>query len=189
MVAPLERPEAPLCGRTADLCRLFEAEGAYVWNSLRRLGVPPSDLEDLTHDLFLEVQRRLDDYDPGRPVRPWLFGFALRLALRHRKRAHRRYEQPSTGQENVADASALPDQQLAARQDRRLVLSALEGIDMSRRAVFVLLSHTGGLLTSLQSLGPFGSVSVPSQAMVVYAWVYLAACLLLAVRSFKRRDI
>jgi RNA polymerase sigma-70 factor (ECF subfamily) len=138
MVAPLERPEAPLCGRTADLCRLFEAEGAYVWNSLRRLGVPPSDLEDLTHDLFLEVQRRLDDYDPGRPVRPWLFGFALRLALRHRKRAHRRYEQPSTGQENVADASALPDQQLAARQDRRLVLSALEGIDMSRRAVFVL---------------------------------------------------
>jgi Cu-processing system permease protein len=58
-----------------------------------------------------------------------------------------------------------------------------------RRAVFVLLSHTGGLLTSLQSLGPFGSVSVPSQAMVVYAWIYLVACLLLAVRSFKRRDI
>jgi ABC-type transport system involved in multi-copper enzyme maturation permease subunit len=58
-----------------------------------------------------------------------------------------------------------------------------------RRAVFVLLSHTGNLLSSLQSLGPFGSVSVPSQAMVVYAWIYLVACLLLAVRSFKRRDI
>lgn len=58
-----------------------------------------------------------------------------------------------------------------------------------RRAVFVLLSHTGNLLSSLQSLGPFGSVSVPSQAMVVYAWIYLVVCLLLAVRSFKRRDI
>jgi ABC-type transport system involved in multi-copper enzyme maturation permease subunit len=58
-----------------------------------------------------------------------------------------------------------------------------------RRAVFVLLSNTGNLLSSLQSLGPFGSVSVPSQAMVVYAWVYLVGCLLLAVRSFKRRDI
>ena len=58
-----------------------------------------------------------------------------------------------------------------------------------RRAVFVLLSHTGNLLSSLQSLGPFGSVSAPSQAMVVYAWIYLVVCLLLAVRSFKRRDI
>jgi hypothetical protein len=53
----------------------------------------------------------------------------------------------------------------------------------------VLLSNTGNLLSSLQALGPFGSVSVPSQAMVVYAWVYLAGCLLLAVHSFKRRDI
>jgi ABC-type transport system involved in multi-copper enzyme maturation permease subunit len=58
-----------------------------------------------------------------------------------------------------------------------------------RRAVFVLLSNTGNLLGSLQSLGPFGSISVPSQAMVIYAWVYLAGCLLLAVRSFKGRDI
>ena len=58
-----------------------------------------------------------------------------------------------------------------------------------RRAVFVLLSNTGNLLGSLQSLGPFGSMSVPSAAMVVYAWIYLAGCLLLAVRSFMGRDI
>ncbi len=137
-MAPPDRPEAPLRGRTADLCQLFEAEGAYVWKSLRRLGVPSSDLEDLTHDLFLEVQRRLDDYDPSRPVRPWLFGFALRLSMRHNKRAHRRREQPEADQDERADASALPDEQLAAGQDRRLVLQALEAIDMSRRAVFVL---------------------------------------------------
>ena len=137
-MAPLDRPEAPLRGQPVDLCQLFEAEGAYVWKSLRRLGVPPSDLEDVTHDLFLEVQRRLDDYDPSRPVRPWLFGFAMRLAMRHKKRAHRRHEQPEPDHDEVADAAALPDQQLAAGQDRRLVLRALEAIDMSRRAVFVL---------------------------------------------------
>ena len=71
-----------------------------------------------------------------------------------------------------------------------IVSSLILPVDaLYRRAVFVLLSHTGSLLKSLQALGPFGSVSVPSQAMVVYAWVYLAVCLLLAVRSFKRRDI
>src|SRR5262249_36605812 len=34
---------------------LFEAEFAYVWTSLRRLGVPARDLEDVTHDVLLEV--------------------------------------------------------------------------------------------------------------------------------------
>jgi hypothetical protein len=58
-----------------------------------------------------------------------------------------------------------------------------------RRAVFILLGNTGNLPGALQALGPFGAVSVPSRAMVVYAWVYLVGCLLLAVRSFERRDI
>jgi ABC-type transport system involved in multi-copper enzyme maturation permease subunit len=71
-----------------------------------------------------------------------------------------------------------------------IVASLVLPVDaLYRRAVFVLLSNTGSLLSSLQALGPFGSVSVPSRAMVVYAWVYLAGCLLLAVRSFKGRDI
>lgn len=71
-----------------------------------------------------------------------------------------------------------------------IVSSLILPVDaLYRRAVFVLLSNTGNLLGSLQSLGPFGSISVPSPAMVVYAWVYLVGCLLLAVYTFKRRDI
>lgn len=58
-----------------------------------------------------------------------------------------------------------------------------------RRAVYVLLSGSTGLLNSLQSLGPFGSVSVPSPAMVIYAVIYLAACLWLAVSVFRRKSV
>jgi RNA polymerase sigma-70 factor (ECF subfamily) len=154
LVASLDPPAAPSVGRTVGLRELFEVHAPYVWNSLRRLGVRASDLEDLTHDLFIEVQRHLGDYDSSRPVRPWLFGFAFRLASEHRRRAFRRYEiQASPGDEGV-DAAALPDEQLAIRQDRRLVLQALEAIDLDRRAVFVLYEIDGEPMSEIaRSLG------------------------------------
>ncbi|HHW40466.1 MAG TPA: hypothetical protein GXX19_04810 [Syntrophomonadaceae bacterium] len=40
-----------------------------------------------------------------------------------------------------------------------------------------------------QELGPFGCSSVPNVWMVVYAVVYLLACLLFAVRFFNKRDV
>ena len=38
----------------------------------------------------------------------------------------------------MPDDGPLPDDELAAEQDRRLVLAALDGIDPQRRAVFVM---------------------------------------------------
>ena len=35
-----------------DLGSLFDEHFAYVWSSLARLGVRPSDLEDVAHDVF-----------------------------------------------------------------------------------------------------------------------------------------
>jgi RNA polymerase sigma-70 factor, ECF subfamily len=120
-----------------DLQRLFAMHAGYVWTSLRRIGIPPSDLEDLTHDVFLQVHRHLHDFDTTRPVRPWLFGFAFRIASQHRRRAHRRYE--LGGDPDIAmHPGALPDDSLAISEDRKLVLAALEGIDAQRRAVFIL---------------------------------------------------
>ncbi|MDH7578679.1 MAG: ABC transporter permease [Bacillota bacterium] len=58
-----------------------------------------------------------------------------------------------------------------------------------RRAVYILLSDTGTIWNLLHSLGPFGSASVPSVWVVVYAGVYLCGCLVLAVYFFSRKDI
>src|ERR1700722_10148496 len=63
---------------------LFQSELPYVWTSLRRLGVPARDLEDVTHDVLLEVYKNFDRYDPTRPLRPWLFAFAFRFASDYR---------------------------------------------------------------------------------------------------------
>jgi RNA polymerase sigma-70 factor (ECF subfamily) len=134
--ADMARPEPK-----ADLRELSDTHAPFVWNTLRRLGVREGDLEDLTHDVFVQVQRHLGEYDATRPARPWLFGFAFRIASQHRRRAHHRREVQREAE--AADPAARPDEQLAAEQDRRLVLDALEGIHADRRPVFVLYEIDG----------------------------------------------
>jgi RNA polymerase sigma-70 factor (ECF subfamily) len=129
-------PAAPL-----DLREVFRMHAPYVWNTLRRLGVNGADLEDLTHDVFAEVQRRVGDFDPSRPVKPWLFGFAFRVASQHRRQAARRRESQLDAE--PIDPGAPADARMAAEEDRRLVLEALEAIDLPRRAVFVLYEIDG----------------------------------------------
>src|SRR6185295_3483972 len=65
---------------------IYRAHVGYVWSSLRRLGVPERDVEDVAHDTMFAVYRKLAEYDPSRPLRPWLFGYAYRFAADYRKR-------------------------------------------------------------------------------------------------------
>jgi len=116
---------------------LFEREFSYVWNVLRRLGVAPRDLEDLTHQVFLQIHSRLSSFDGSRPLRPWLFAFALRAASNHRKLARHRVEL-SIVAPDVADSRALADEQLIARQERELAELALTRVALDRRAVLLL---------------------------------------------------
>ena len=71
----------------ADFTRLYESEFDYVWNALRRLGIAEAHVEDVAHDVFTTAWKKLADYDPTRPIRPWLFGIAYRLASDFRARA------------------------------------------------------------------------------------------------------
>lgn len=120
-----------------SFAELFERYFAYVWHSLRRLGVPERDLEDVTHDVFIRVYRRLDTRDPARPLRPWLFGFALRLAAEYRRRARNRFELLAIAEE-PADPSPNVAEQLERSQHIAIALSLLEAVPIERRAVYIL---------------------------------------------------
>ena len=116
--------------QATTLAAIYEAEVSFVWRSLRRLGVLDADLEDVTHDLFIAVQRKLPDLDPARPVRPWLFGFAYRLASDYRRSGRARRELLEDVGE-VADPVPAPDEQLAAREAHALILAALEALTLA----------------------------------------------------------
>lgn len=137
------RPEtSPGPAARPDFRVLFQTECSYVFHSLRRLGVHERDLEDVAHEVFLAVHKKLDDYDPSRPLRPWLFAFAYRFASDWRKRARNRRELPSALSEadggEPIDVAPPADERLDAARSRQLVLTALEELDLDKRAVFVM---------------------------------------------------
>jgi RNA polymerase sigma-70 factor (ECF subfamily) len=99
--------------------------------------VRESDLEDVSQEVFLAVYPRLGDYDPARPLRRWLFGFARRLASDYRKRASHRREVLGDTQE-PRDPGAAADERLGDLSQRRLLLRALDAIDQRSRETFVM---------------------------------------------------
>jgi len=115
---------------------LFEQHAPYVWTTLRRLGAQARELDDLTHEVFIQIFRHLEQYDPRRPIRPWLFGFVLRIASEHRRRGPHRVE--VLGEPEAVDATPSPVERLLAKERRQLAWTALGELELKRRAVFIL---------------------------------------------------
>ncbi len=113
---------------------VYAGELRYVFNTLRRLGIPLRDIEDLTHDVFVVVHRKLADFDPSRPLRPWLFGIAFRVASQYRRKHSNRHE--DLGVER-SERSAASDPWPQARA-RDLVVKALDELEWEPRAVLIL---------------------------------------------------
>jgi RNA polymerase sigma-70 factor (ECF subfamily) len=122
---------------TQDLGQIFDEHFAYVWACLRRLDVRDADLEDQAHEVFLKVHSRLADYDPTRPIRPWLFAFIYRTASDYRRLARHRVEVLGASQEAVAPEQPA-DVAMQASEDRALLLAALDTVELERRAVLIL---------------------------------------------------
>ncbi len=118
---------------------VYTRELDYVWRTLWRLGVPERDLEDVSHDVFVVVHQKLHTFDAARPLRPWLFGIAFRVALDRRRKK-------SSGEVPVADAGVVDvdvdakdaHAVVVAAEDRALVRDALLALPLEQRAVLVL---------------------------------------------------
>jgi RNA polymerase sigma-70 factor (ECF subfamily) len=123
--------------RPPDFSTLYRCEFPYVWNTLRRLGAPDRDIEDLAHDVFLVVHRHISDYDATRPLRPWLFGIAMRVLADFRRSSRNQREIPCEVGE-VADQGPRPDMHLEQSEARAVLMRVLDRLDLDRRAVLVM---------------------------------------------------
>ena len=142
--AHLSVPHRPL----PTLTDIYAAEARWVWRALWRLGVPERDLEDVAHDVFVVVHRKLADYDPSRPLRPWLFGICFRVALDRRRKASTAREQlafdddAARGDDIAADVDDAVTV-IARKQQSALVQQALRALPLEQRAVLVLQEREG----------------------------------------------
>jgi len=120
---------------TTTLRAIFEAELDFVCRAHRRLGVPERDLEDAAQETFLAVAGKLATYDPARPLRPWIYGFVLRIAANHRRK---KQATPVDHVDPPALASRSPEEEAAAGEAMTLAMRALDTMSPDRRDVFVM---------------------------------------------------
>jgi RNA polymerase sigma-70 factor (ECF subfamily) len=106
---------------------IYERELSYVFKTLGRLGVGTPDLADAVHDVFVIVHRRWADIDFSRPIRPWLFGVARKVAAGMRRK-HRELPSPDL----VSSVGASP------HEERDLLWRVLASLDDDRREVVIL---------------------------------------------------
>jgi RNA polymerase sigma-70 factor (ECF subfamily) len=127
-----------------DAGSLFREHAAFVAGFLTRLGAARADLDDLVQEVFLVAHRR-GGFVPG-TARPttWLAEISVRVVSTRRRTLRRRPEAHDEAALQGAP-SFVPDPARAAETAQALarVQRALEGIELDRRAVFVLFELEG----------------------------------------------
>jgi RNA polymerase sigma-70 factor (ECF subfamily) len=126
------RVEAP-----PRLREVFEKHAAFVCRSLRRLGVPEADLDDMLQEVFVVVHQRLPDYREVGRARSWLYSICTRLAHARRRKVLRRRESlvPEPPEEL---ASGSPEERVEGREALALGQELLALLSPEQREVFVL---------------------------------------------------
>ncbi|HLV64249.1 MAG TPA: RNA polymerase sigma factor [Polyangiaceae bacterium] len=123
---------------------VYEAEFAFVWRNLRRLGVPEAGLRDATQDVFLVVLRRLPEFEGRAPLRSWLYSIVARVARQHRRTRKRRDLGVTEDAYQVVDRESFSPQHRAEdREALRLLLELLDRLDDEKREAFILSDLEG----------------------------------------------
>lgn len=114
----------------------YDRDLDYIFGTLRRLGAPPADIEDLAHDIFVVLLRNWVTLDKSRPLRPYLFGIAFRVVRAHRRRRVR--EVPHQAALQAEDEGPSAERLFQSHEESALLQQALEHVPLTRRAVLIM---------------------------------------------------
>jgi RNA polymerase sigma-70 factor (ECF subfamily) len=140
-----------------DLRALFDKHYASIWRLLRRLGLPAAQIDDATQEVFWVAARRLSDIEPGRDG-----PFLLRVAAGEMRRLRAAMPLVEIAQApSMIDEGPSPEDQLVARQARRLLDDVLDRMPGDLRTVFVLHELEGIEVREIAALEeiPVGTAS------------------------------
>lgn len=133
---PPGAPEEPLTFGT-----VYAAHAPTVARWAARLGGPSADVEDITQEVFLVVNRRLSEFRGDSRMSTWLFGITAKVAANERRR--RKLRQlwfrlvPGAGDDAPAAAEGALEQ-LETRERRVMFHRALDRLNERYRRALVL---------------------------------------------------
>ena len=131
-------------GDLEALGALFERFEPNVRRYLLRVGVTESDVDDLVQATFLEIVRAAPRFDPGYPVRTWIFGITTIMVRRHRRSVSRAAARLVTWAGLArAEAAPSPDDVYEGDEALRRFAKAFARLSRKKREVFALVTIEG----------------------------------------------
>jgi RNA polymerase sigma-70 factor, ECF subfamily len=131
-------PPPPIPQRSAQrIDALVRAQFAFVWRSLRRLGVSAAEADDCAQQVFLVAARRLAEIEPGRE-RAFLFSTAMHVGAKAYRSRERRREVDDEQLEQRRDSVPGLEELIDRRRARELLDEILAKMPFDLRTVFVL---------------------------------------------------
>ncbi|MCH9685400.1 MAG: sigma-70 family RNA polymerase sigma factor [Deltaproteobacteria bacterium] len=127
---------------TLELEDVYSQYSGFVWRIVRRMGIPEASVEDVMHEVFLVVHRRLGDYDGRVAMTTWLYHQTRGVVSNHRR--SRRREQRRLQLVDPQPAAA-PDPEAHTRrgQAAAFVQRFLADLDPQKREIFELCEVEG----------------------------------------------
>ena len=152
----MRRPDSPAC-----FLRTYRDERDFVVGVVRRLGVPPSDVEDAVQDVFVVLHRRLPELETGPALRFWLRSVAFRVCANHRRWRAVHWRR---GRGEPIDPDSLydvvhrpPDEARLLSEAQEALVRVLAKLDDEKQEVFVLTElgeRTAGEIAVLTRTSP-----------------------------------
>lgn len=140
---PPSAQEELLRQSAAGFDAIYDGMVDYVWNVVCRMGVPPSDAEDVVQEVFVAVYRRLAEFEGRSQLKTWVFRIAVHF-VQHYFRTHGR-KPGDRATAKGTEIDVLVDQREngpASRVERSERYDALDQVlaelDEPKRLVFVL---------------------------------------------------
>lgn len=143
------------------VAKLVAQHSRYVWCLLKRLGVPTSQLDDTTQQVFIVAARRLEDLVEGREL-AFLCGTAVRVAANTRRSLSNRQRQHTESMlDDLPSYAPSGEAALEQMQARRLLDLILDRLPEEQRTVFVLSEIEGMTAPEIAAIVgvPLGTVS------------------------------
>lgn len=121
---------------------LYDAHFDFVYRVARRLGTPAEEAEDVVHDVFVVVLKKLDQFEEGR-LSTWIYRITANVVSdRHRRRRVRRaFEDLKVWIGGAAPET--PDRSAERTSAQRAVDRVLERMAPKKREVFALFELEG----------------------------------------------
>ena len=121
----------------ARLRQLMDTHFAFVWRSLRRLGLLGADADDGTQEVFLVASRNLQRIMLG-SEKKFLFATAVRVASTRRRSVKRRREEPLLAFDEHERSEPGPERLTEMSRARKDLQEILDGMNLEQRAPFIL---------------------------------------------------